>query len=103
MATVSERRSEIGVRRACGASGNDILIQFISESMVLSITGGSFGVALGIAGTTMLRWLGDTPVVLPIWVVPVSLIMALSVGIAAAAYPAKQASLIDPIQALKGL
>jgi putative ABC transport system permease protein len=100
MATVTERFREIGIRRAIGASRQDILKQFLLESLAISILGGVLGVIGGWAGSLLLSsYTGWLTVVSPGSIVlgfGVSTLVGLIFGI----YPAWKASLLDPIKAL---
>lgn len=99
--SVTERTREIGIRKAVGATGRDILLQFLSESLVVSVLGGVIGIALGygiskIVGVT----LGWTTVVRPQAVV-MSFLVAAGIGIFFGIYPAKKAAQLHPIDALR--
>jgi len=99
--SVTERTREIGLRMAIGGKGRDILLQFLSESMLLSITGGLIGIVLGIAASKIIGSTMSWPVV----VLPSSEILSFAVctiiGIFFGWYPAKKASSLDPIDALR--
>lgn len=120
LATVTERTREIGIRRALGAKQRDIVHQFLAETLVLSSTGGLLGVAFGfsvgpvVAGA---RWLierffptvmtslpptiRDLQPIIAVWSVASAFIISLLVGIVFGLYPARRASLMDPIEALR--
>jgi putative ABC transport system permease protein len=99
--SVTERTREIGLRMAIGGKGRDILLQFLSESMLLSITGGLIGILLGLAASKIIGTTMSWPVV----VLPSSEILSFAVctviGIFFGWYPAKKASNLDPIDALR--
>ncbi len=101
LVSVTERTREIGIRMALGARGRDVLIQFLVEAITLSVIGGLIGVVLGVAGSggvgRMLRW---ATVVSPASVA-ISVCVAALVGIFFGFYPARQASRLDPIDALR--
>jgi ABC-type antimicrobial peptide transport system permease subunit len=101
LVSVTERTREIGIRMALGARGRDVLIQFLVEAITLSLLGGIAGVAIGIVGSggvgRMLRW---ATVVSPLSVA-VSVGVAALVGVFFGFYPARQASRLDPIDALR--
>ena len=101
LVSVTERTREIGIRKAVGATRYDILRQFLVESVVLSVTGGLLGMALGIAGSGVISRLAGWATLIS----PTSLIMAFgfaaAVGIFFGIYPARRASLLDPIVALR--
>jgi putative ABC transport system permease protein len=103
LATVGERAYEIGVRRAVGASREDILGQFLIEALLLAVLGGVAGIALGFGGATLM---GDvltdlpTPVVTGLAVLIAGLV-ALVIGVGAGLYPAVRASLLQPVEAVR--
>jgi putative ABC transport system permease protein len=99
--SVTERTREIGLRMAIGGKGIDILMQFLAESMLLSITGGVIGILVGIASSKIIGSAMSWPVV----VLPSSELLSFAVctviGIFFGWYPAKKASNLDPIDALR--
>jgi putative ABC transport system permease protein len=99
--SVTERTREIGLRMAIGGKGRDILFQFLAESMLLSITGGIIGILVGFAASKIIGSTMSWPVV----VLPGSEILSFGVctiiGIFFGWYPAKKASNLDPIDALR--
>lgn len=101
LVTVAERTSEIGLRKAVGAKQSDILMQFLLEAVILSTAGGAIGIAVGLAGSSVIERL--SPVKAPVsgWAVIVSLGISGGVGIAFGIAPAKSAAKLDPIQALR--
>jgi putative ABC transport system permease protein len=99
--SVLERRSEIGLRRALGATKRHIRLQFLTESLILAGLGGIAGVALGVLITTVLAenrgW--DTVI---LWYVPVGgIAAALAIGAVAGLYPAMRAARLAPTEALR--
>ncbi len=101
LVSVAERTREIGLRKAIGAKPRDILLQFLLESSVLSLVGGGVGVVLGIlAGRAMAPFAQLSFVVAPS-VMGLALSVALAVGLFFGIYPARRASRLDPIQALR--
>jgi putative ABC transport system permease protein len=108
LVSVTERTREIGIRMAVGARPRDILMQFLVESMVLSLIGGAIGVLLGVLGSVSLT-LGinalssgrDWPIVVSQAAAIVSLVFSAAVGIGFGFYPAWRASRLDPIDALR--
>lgn len=99
LVSVTERTREIGIRKAVGARTYDIMLQFIIESVTLSVAGGGMGILLGIGGAQILRnWL---PAEITIWAVLLSFGFAAVVGIFFGVYPAWKASRLDPIDALR--
>jgi putative ABC transport system permease protein len=99
--SVTERTREIGLRMAIGGRGRDILMQFLAESMLLSITGGLIGILLGIVASKIIGSAMSWPMV----ILPGSEILSFAVctiiGIFFGWYPAKKASNLDPIDALR--
>ncbi|HMC64884.1 MAG TPA: ABC transporter permease [Gemmataceae bacterium] len=101
LVSVTERTREIGIRMAVGATGFDVLRQFLLEAVALSLVGGIFGISLGIAGTFMLARLAGWPAVVSPGVVAVAFLVAAGVGVLAGFYPALKASRLDPIESLR--
>lgn len=101
LATVTERTREIGIRRALGARRGDITGQFLVETMVLSATGGVFGVLLGLTLPLGVDALLETEAVPSWWAVALAFGMSVGVGIIFGLYPARRAALMDPIEALR--
>jgi putative ABC transport system permease protein len=101
LATVLERTREIGVRRAIGARRSDIIRQFLLESVLISIGGGLVGIAFGY----FLSWLIARAAEWKTIVTPSSIAIAfgvsVAVGLVFGIYPARKASRIDPIEALR--
>jgi putative ABC transport system permease protein len=100
LVSVTERTREIGLRKAVGASPLDILMQFLIESVTLSLLGGGIGVGFGIGLSLLLRALGLNVAVSVPWVV-VSFTFAAAVGIVFGILPSRKASLLKPIEALR--
>jgi putative ABC transport system permease protein len=98
---VSERRTEIGVRRSVGASRGDILFQFLLEAAIVSGLGGIFGAAIGLSGANAVALYQKLPVIFSRTVLLQSLAMAIGVGLLFGIYPAWRASRLDPIAALR--
>jgi putative ABC transport system permease protein len=101
LVSVTERTREIGIRMAVGAKGKDILLQFLIESLVLSLIGGVLGIAIGISGTYILSSFTQWPTPISIRTIFLSFFFAGSVGVFFGFYPARKASLLDPIEALR--
>jgi len=101
LVSVTERTREIGIRKAVGARRNDILAQFLIESVMLSVMGGTIGLVLGMVGSNMI---GDTlgwATVVPVWAIAVSLLFSGAVGVFFGFYPAQKAAQLDPIECLR--
>ena len=103
LVTVTERTREIGIRKAIGATGRQILIQFLLEAIIISTIGSIVGLTLGIAGGLGANTLFDIPVAFSPWSILMALIMAASIGIASGIYPAWKASKMQPIEALRAV
>ncbi len=101
LVSVTERTAEIGLRMALGARGRDIMAQFVIEAVMLSVIGGIIGIALGIAGSVALAKAGDWPTVIETEAVVAAVIFSGAVGIFFGYYPARKASKLDPIIALR--
>jgi putative ABC transport system permease protein len=101
LVSVTERTREIGIRIAVGAKNRDILLQFLIESLVLSLMGGLLGIGIGIGGTYILSSLTEWPTLLSMKAILLSFLFAGSVGVFFGFYPARKASLLDPIEALR--
>lgn len=101
LVSVTERTREIGIRIAVGAKGRDILLQFLIESLVLSLIGGTLGIMIGIAGTFILSSFTQWPVLFSIEAILLAFLFSGSVGVFFGFYPARRASLLNPIEALR--
>jgi putative ABC transport system permease protein len=100
LVSVTERTREIGIRIAVGAKGKDILLQFLIESLVLSLIGGMMGIGIGIAGTLVLARFTQWPTLFSINAILLAFLFAGSVGVFFGFYPARKASMLNPIEAL---
>jgi putative ABC transport system permease protein len=101
LVSVTERTREIGIRLAIGARRRDITLQFLLESILISLCGCLIGLIIGVGGS----WLGQRLFDLPVLVTPSSVLLALSVassiGIFFGLYPARRAARLNPIDALR--
>jgi putative ABC transport system permease protein len=101
LVSVTERTREIGVRMAVGAKPHHILAQFLVEALTLSVLGGLLGVAIGVAGGARLASTFGWPMLVRPDIVIVSVVFSALVGVGFGLYPARKASLLDPIEALR--
>jgi putative ABC transport system permease protein len=101
LVSVTERTREIGLRMAIGARRRDILAQFLTEAVALSMIGGLIGVLLGVGGAAAFTAMGDWPAVVYPEAVLVAFSVSAVVGIFFGFYPARKASRLDPIEALR--
>jgi putative ABC transport system permease protein len=99
--SVKERTDEIGLRMAVGAQPRDILVQFLFEATVLALGGWISGIVLGLTGSTAVAMSTSWKVAVPWSMLLLSLGMAMTIGLGFGAFPARRASLIPPIQALR--
>jgi len=101
LATVTERKREIGVRRALGATEKDIAYQFLSESLLLTICGGLIGVAAGYICVNVIEIVAGWPIKITVWAMIGPFFLASVTGIFFGLYPAIRAAKMDPIKALR--
>ncbi len=101
LVSVSERTREIGVRVAVGATEGAIQLQFLGESVMLSLVGGAAGVLFGIAGSYLVGQTLHWPMQMSIEAVVIAAMFSIAVGVFFGYYPARKASLLDPIEALR--
>jgi len=101
LVSVTERTREIGIRIAIGATESDVLRQFLSESVVLSLVGGILGILFGIAASmTITKVLGWNILISPTAIAS-AVVFSMAVGIFFGFYPARKAAMLDPIEALR--
>jgi putative ABC transport system permease protein len=101
LVSVTERTREIGIRLAVGARGNDILLQFLTEAVTLSVLGGVVGIGAGIGVSKIIEAWKHWPVATPALWIGAAFLVSAAVGIFFGFYPARKASQLDPIDALR--
>jgi putative ABC transport system permease protein len=101
LVSVTERTREIGIRKALGARRNDVLLQFLIESVTLALAGGALGVLLGVVIALLVTFLIGMPSAIKLWAVAAGLVVSASVGVFFGVYPARKAAKLDPIVALR--
>ncbi|MCP4260039.1 MAG: FtsX-like permease family protein [Planctomycetes bacterium] len=101
LATVSERTREIGIRRALGAKKRDIIVQFLSETLILTFSGGILGIVLGSLLPLLVTRFGHMPTVITVSSLILSFGISGLVGVVFGLYPAYRAANMDPIESLR--
>ncbi|PMP68215.1 MAG: multidrug ABC transporter substrate-binding protein [Caldisericum exile] len=99
LATVAERTREIGIRKAVGANSMDILLQFLFESIVITVVGGMIGIVIGVLGAQLASRLSPTAIT-PNSII-VGFTVSVAVGVFFGVYPAVKASKLNPVEALR--
>ena len=99
--SVTERTREIGIRKAMGARGQDVLLQFLIEAGTMALVGGVLGVLFGITFAKGITAVIGMPSEIKVWAVIAGLVVSTSVGVFFGVYPAKRAARLDPIAALR--
>ena len=100
LVSVTERTKEIGLRMAVGATGPVISLQFLSESVLISVTGGLIGILVGCSGSACLGSFG-MPSSVPAWSIYVSFMVCVFIGVLFGYIPAQKAANMDPIEAIR--
>jgi putative ABC transport system permease protein len=101
LASVLERMKEIGVRRATGATRRDIVMQFLSEATLISVTGGLIGILLGVGLSIAIQAFAGVLTIITLYSVLLSFFISIAVGIAFGILPAKRAAEQDPVACLR--
>ena len=101
LVSVTERTREIGIRLAVGAHGRDILTQFLIEAIILSVMGGTLGVALGVGASQLVSKLNNWPVLISSSAIFGAVAFSAAIGVFFGFYPARKAAQLDPIEALR--
>jgi putative ABC transport system permease protein len=101
LVSVTERTKEIGIRKSIGARRRDILSQFLIEAATLSTVGAIIGIVLGISAAKIIAWQTPLPAAVAPWSIVAATLLGTVVGIVSGVYPARRASRLDPIEALR--
>ncbi len=101
LVSVTERTREIGIRKALGATFKNVLMQFIIEAVAISVTGGLFGIAVGVVGARIISWVAGWNTVIAWWAIVGAFGVSVMIGLFFGIYPARKAALLDPIDALR--
>lgn len=101
LASVLERTKEIGIRKAVGAKRSDIMLQFLSEAVTISISGGLIGILLGVSAGFLIESLTDIKTIISLFSILLSFFVSISVGLIFGIMPARRASLQDTIDLLR--
>ncbi len=101
LVSVTERTREIGIRKAIGAKSKNILVQFLSEAVTLSLFGGLIGIVLGVVVGNLVGSLMNATAVVPFDWIFVGVLMCVCIGVLFGTYPAYKAANLDPIEALR--
>jgi ABC-type antimicrobial peptide transport system permease subunit len=101
LVSVTERTREIGLRMAIGARRLHVLLQFLAEAIFLSITGGVVGILGGLAASQVISWIAHWPILISATAILAGFGFSVAVGVFFGYYPARKASLLNPIEALR--
>jgi putative ABC transport system permease protein len=101
LVSVTERTKEIGIRRAMGATQQDIMRQFLSESVIQCLVGGAIGILFGFVVALALRTFTSFPASVQVWVALLGLTLSSMIGLFFGIYPATRAAKLDPVVALR--
>jgi putative ABC transport system permease protein len=101
LVSVTERTREIGLRMAVGGRRGDILAQFLVEAVTLSLLGGLIGVAIGVAGSAVVAFTAEWPILVNGEAIMIAMAAAGATGVVFGYFPARRAALLNPIDALR--
>jgi len=101
LVAVNERTREIGIRKAVGAKKRDIVVQFLTEAVIISLIGGVLGIISGVGIASLLMVVIGMPLIVSIWAIMLATFVAIFVGVISGVYPAMRAAALDPVEALR--
>jgi ABC-type antimicrobial peptide transport system permease subunit len=101
LVSVTERTREIGLRKAVGATPRDILVQFLTETVVVSVTGGVIGILLGVLATVAMSTFAGWTVSVSSDAIVLAVAFSAGIGLVFGIYPARKAARLNPIEALR--
>jgi len=101
LATVTERTREIGLRRALGAKRRQVVLQFVVETVLLSVSGGILGLGLGLLIPELVQWAAGMKTIVTFESLVLALGISVALGIVFGLYPARRAAQMDPVEALR--
>jgi putative ABC transport system permease protein len=101
LVSVTERTREIGVRMAVGATEEDVRLQFLIEALVLGLIGGTIGIVFGVTSSLAVSQGLGWPIRIPLYAIAVSTVFAIAIALFFGFYPARRASQLNPIEALR--
>ncbi|HWA93978.1 MAG TPA: ABC transporter permease [Terracidiphilus sp.] len=101
LASILERTSEIGLRRALGAKRSDIVRQFVVEAMLISLAGGTIGVVFGFVISRAIAWLAGWSTIVTFSSIALAFLVSFSIGLIFGIYPATKAARLDPVEAIR--
>jgi putative ABC transport system permease protein len=99
--TVTERTREIGVRMAVGASRREIMLQFLTEAVLISLAGGTVGILAGVALPVSVQYFVDLQIPISMWSIGIAFTVSSLVGLIFGILPASRASRLNPTEALR--